>query len=133
MGLGDLGALGDIGGIIGSMLAISVSAIVLLTFAPGIAGDIDGFSLSARAEGRCEFKGERFAWVLAQPTGVSDGQAAWAADAKTVYALSNDSGACKSTTTDKPAASDMVFTPRSAAAPPSRRSTAASGNSPTGR
>ena len=62
MGLGDLGELGDIGMIVGSVVGIGISAIVLLTFAPGIVGDIDGFSLAGTE--RCEFKGERFRWVL---------------------------------------------------------------------
>ena len=34
MGLGDLGELGDIGAIVGSVVGIGISAIVLLTFAP---------------------------------------------------------------------------------------------------
>ena len=34
MGLGDLGELGDIGMIVGSVVGIGISAIVLLTFAP---------------------------------------------------------------------------------------------------
>ena len=64
MGLGDLGELGDIGAIVGAVVGIGISAIILLTFAPGIVGDIDGFSLAGTD--RCEYDGERFRWLLAQ-------------------------------------------------------------------
>ncbi len=115
MGLGDLGALGDIGGIIGSMLAISVSAIVLLTFAPGIAGDIDGFSLSARGEGRCEYKGERFAWLAKGTATQQEGAEVWAADTltrvmfKQGVTASKDVGQCTSATA---AAAGYYYTPK---------------------
>ena len=72
MGLGDLGELGDIGVIVGSVVGIGISAIILLTFAPGIVGDIDGFSLAGTE--RCEFKGERFRWVLMAPATATDGE-----------------------------------------------------------
>ena len=78
MGLGDLGELGDIGAIVGSVVGIGISAIILLTFAPNIVGDIDGFSLAGTD--RCEFKGERFRWVLAAQTGLAttaDGADHW--------------------------------------------------------
>ncbi len=80
MGLGDLGELGDIGAIVGSVVGIGISAIILLTFAPNIVGDIDGFSLAGTD--RCEFKGERFRWVLLAQTGLAttaDGADHWAA------------------------------------------------------
>ena len=78
MGLGDLGELGDIGMIVGSVVGIGISAIVLLTFAPGIVGDIDGFSLAGAD--RCELSGERFRWVLRVGSNTpSDGEEAWAA------------------------------------------------------
>ena len=77
MGLGDLGSLGDIGGMVIATLALFITAIVLLTFAPGIAGDIDGLTLSATD--RCEYNGERFRWVLGPvTTSPADGDAAWA-------------------------------------------------------
>ena len=78
MGLGDLGELGDIGMIVGSVVGIGISAIVLLTFAPAIVGDIDGFSLAGTD--RCELSGERFRWVLRVGTNTpADGEEAWAA------------------------------------------------------
>ena len=77
MGLGDLGSLGDIGGMVIATLALFITAIVLLTFAPGIAGDIDGLTLSATD--RCEYNGERFRWLLGPvTTSPADGDAAWA-------------------------------------------------------
>ena len=79
MGLGDLGQLGDIGGMVISTLALFITAIVLVTFAPGIAGDIDGLTLSATE--RCEYNGERFKWLLGPlDAAASDGGAAWSAN-----------------------------------------------------
>ena len=77
MGLGDLGELGDIGAIVGSVVGIGISAIILLTFAPNIVGDIDGFSLAGTD--RCEFKGERFLWALLEQDATVDGNGNWAA------------------------------------------------------
>ena len=77
MGLGDLGELGDIGMIVGSVVGIGISAIVLLTFAPGIVGDIDGFSLAGTD--RCELSnGERALWLLEAPATATTGEDAWA-------------------------------------------------------
>ena len=77
MGLGDLGELGDIGAIVGSVVGIGISAIVLLTFAPAIVGDIDGFSLAGTD--RCEVSnGERARWVLQAPVAATNGEDAWA-------------------------------------------------------
>ncbi len=76
MGLGDLGSLGDIGGIIGAVLGISISAIVLLTFAPGIVGDIDNIALNGTE--RCVYGGEQFRW-LAPSGSATTADDAWAA------------------------------------------------------
>ena len=113
MGLGDLGQLGDIGGIIGSMLGISVAAIVLLTFAPGIAGDIDGFSLSARGEGRCEYQGEVFAWLLNVGSNTyTDGAEAWeSASSNSILKLKGSSGKCIDAA-GTPAGGDSLYTPK---------------------
>ena len=76
MGLGDLGQLGDIGGMIGSLLTVGIAAIVLLTFAPVVGGDIDGLALNSTA--RCEYQGEKFRWVLRVGTNTpEDGATAW--------------------------------------------------------
>ena len=75
MGLGDLGQLGDIGGMIGSLLAVGIAAIVLLTFAPVVGGDIAGLALNSTA--RCEYSGEKFLWLLETSVSYEDGAAAW--------------------------------------------------------
>ena len=117
MGLGDLGELGDIGMIVGSVVGIGISAIVLLTFAPGIVGDIDGFSLAGTD--RCELSGERFRWALRVGTNTpTDGEEAWAAfrSGESGYALlkTDTSTACAvqvTTGTGAPAYED-VYTPK---------------------
>ena len=115
MGLGDLGELGDIGMIVGSVVGIGISAIVLLTFAPGIVGDIDGFSLAGTA--RCELSnGERALWLLAAPTGTTDGEQAWAEfkSATTGYkkvTLSASTAACAHPASGG-VATDVIFTPK---------------------
>ena len=117
MGLGDLGELGDIGMIVGSVVGIGISAIVLLTFAPGIVGDIDGFSLAGTA--RCELSnGERARWILTAPTGTTDGEEAWAEfrSGTTGYAvsqLSANAAACASA--GAITAAQPVFTPKGTA------------------
>ena len=101
MGLGDLGELGDIGAIVGSVVGIGISAIVLLTFAPAIVGDIDGFSLAGTS--RCELSnGERALWLLAAPATAINGEDAWAefrssAAGYTKVPLTDSSGACAAT------------------------------------
>ena len=63
MNMGDLGNVGDIGGIVGSVVIIGIAAIVLLTFAPTISGDIDGMALNALDA--CKLpSGERFLWII---------------------------------------------------------------------
>ena len=112
MGLGDLGELGDIGAIVGSVVGIGISAIILLTFAPAIVGDIDGFSLAGTD--RCELSvGDRARWVLKAPSTATNGEEAWAEfrSGTTGYSVVNlATGAtfCTGglTTTDK------VFTPK---------------------
>ena len=120
MGLGDLGELGDIGMIVGSVVGIGISAIVLLTFAPGIVGDIDGFSLAGTD--RCELSGERFRWVLRVGTNTpSDGEEAWAGFRTGVsgYAVqkADSSTACVASGANKGTGADAadyedVYTPK---------------------
>ena len=115
MGLGDLGELGDIGMIVGSVVGIGISAIVLLTFAPGIVGDIDGFSLAGTE--RCEFQGERFRWVLKGPSTATDGEDAWAAfrtgtTGYSVVKLKDSSGKCIDAAATPAGAGGVAFTPK---------------------
>ena len=113
MGLGDLGELGDIGAIVGSVVGIGISAIVLLTFAPSIVGDIDGFSLAGTD--RCELAiGERARWVLKST--VTDGEQAWAeyrsSGTGTIHTLATGATFCTATPT---LATGTVFTPKGTA------------------
>lgn len=118
MGLGDLGQLGDIGGMVISTLALFITAIVLITFAPGIAGDIDGLTLSATE--RCEYQGERFRWLVGPfDAAESDGAAAWSKnDPPTTYKLDKtkcETGAAKAsgtTTTMGLTATKYYYTPK---------------------
>jgi len=78
MNFGALGQVGDIGMIVGSVIGIGIAAIVLLTFGPGIVGDIDNIGLNGTD--RCVYKGEQFRWILRIGTNSpADGAAAWAA------------------------------------------------------
>ena len=115
MGLGDLGELGNIGAIVGSVVGIGISAIILLTFAPGIVGDIDGFSLAGTE--RCEFQGERFRWVLKAPATATDGEVAWAefrsgTSGYSVVKLGNSSGKCIDAAATPAGAGAAAFTPK---------------------
>ena len=80
MNFGALGQVGDIGMIVGSVIGIGIAAIVLLTFGPGIVGDIDNIGLNGTQ--RCVYKGEQFRWLLPAQTGLAtnaDGHDHWAA------------------------------------------------------
>lgn len=77
MNMGDLGNVGDIGGIVGSVVIIGIAAIVLLTFAPTISGDIDGMAINA--VDACQLaSGERFLWVSPKVTGTDSADETWA-------------------------------------------------------
>ena len=77
MNMGDLGNVGDIGGIVGSVVIIGIAAIVLLTFAPTISGDIDGMAINA--VDACQLaSGERFLWVSPKVAGTDDPDTTWA-------------------------------------------------------
>ena len=47
--MGNLADIGDIAGLVGSIVGLAIAAIVLLTFAPLIAGDINSISLQGVA------------------------------------------------------------------------------------
>ena len=77
MGMGSMGDVGDIGGIVGSVVVIGIAAIVLLTFAPTISGDIDGMSVNA--VDACKLpSGERFIWLSPARTGTETANETWA-------------------------------------------------------
>ena len=85
-----LGNVGNIGNLIGSVLGLGITAIVLLTFAPTVAGDVDGIFMQGK--NACVYGGERFTQVVAKGTHTSPDEA-WIATAATAGA--DDSGDCK--------------------------------------
>ena len=87
-----LGNIGNIGGVIMIVLTLGVSAIVLLTFAPTVVGDVDGLATQGRTA--CAWNGERFSHVVT-PTGTENADDAWADAGTTVTQGADDSGTCK--------------------------------------
>ena len=77
MGMGSMGDVGDIGGIVGSVVVIGIAAIVLLTFAPTISGDIDGMSVNA-VDACTLASGERFLWLSPARVGTDTANETWA-------------------------------------------------------
>ena len=87
-----LGSVGNIGNLIGSVIALGITAIVLLTFAPTVAGDVDG--IFAQAKHACVYQGERFTQIV--EAGTMDPDEAWLkSGGGTVHAGADDSGVCK--------------------------------------
>ena len=69
-----LGSIGNMGSLVIGVIGIGIAAIVLLTFAPGIIGDIDGVFQQTRPA--CMVDGERFTQVVA-PTAGQSADDAW--------------------------------------------------------
>ena len=69
-----LGNVGNIGNLIGSVLGLGITAIVLLTFAPTVAGDVDGIFMQGK--NACVYGGERFTQVIDMGT-YSNADEAW--------------------------------------------------------
>ena len=84
-----LGNVGNIGNLIGSVIGLGITAIVLLTFAPTVAGDVDG--IFAQGKNACAYQGERFTQVVTAGTLGPD--EAWLSG--TVTQGADDSGKCK--------------------------------------
>ena len=68
-----LGNVGNIGQLIGAVMPRAITAIVLLTFAPTVAGDVDG--IFAQGKNACVYQGERFTQVVT--AGTNDPNTAW--------------------------------------------------------
>ena len=66
------GGIGNIGKVISGTVVVGIAAIVLLTFAPAVIGDIDGMHLQTVSA--CEVGGERFTQVVAVGTGQANAQ-----------------------------------------------------------
>ena len=87
-----LGSVGNIGNLIGSVIALGITAIVLLTFAPTVAGDVDG--IFAQAKHACVYQGERFTQIV--EAGTMDPDEAWLkSGGGVVHSGAADSGVCK--------------------------------------
>ena len=69
-----LGNVGNIGNLIGSVLGLGITAIVLLTFAPTVAGDVDGIFMQGKSA--CVYGGERFTQVVEKGS-YTDPDKAW--------------------------------------------------------
>ena len=105
MGLGELGNMGDLGKMVGGTVALAIAAIVLLTFAPQIAGDIDG--ISVQSKDHCVMNGERFNRVVEAANTVTNGTEAWNT-ASGHKRVSNNAGICKLTSV----ADKVYFSPK---------------------
>ena len=66
------GGIGNIGKVISGTVVVGIAAIVLLTFAPAVIGDIDGMHLQTMQA--CELGGERFTQVVAAGTSQANTQ-----------------------------------------------------------
>ncbi len=87
--IGNIGSIGNIGMMVGSALGIGIAAIILLTFSPGIIGDMNGIHMFGK--NTCEVNGERFDVVVAKGTGASaKADGAW--EAGTAITLTNCGG-----------------------------------------
>ena len=114
MNFGALGQVGDIGMIVGSVIGIGIAAIVLLTFGPGIVGDIDNIGLNGTS--RCVSNGEQFRWLLQAPSAATNGADAWAEQSAgtsgyKVVKVEADGSTCQ-TEAITIAANDKIFTPK---------------------
>ena len=76
MNIGGLGSVGNLAGLVGSVVGLGIVAIVLLTFAPEIAGDINQIGMQAIDAGKLP-NGERVNWVLTKGTYTTPNEA-WA-------------------------------------------------------
>ena len=75
--MSSFGDVGDIAGIVGSVVVLAISAIVLLTFAPTIAGDINEIALLSN--NACTLNGERFDRVTVPAATTNTANQEWAA------------------------------------------------------
>ena len=109
MGMGSMGDVGDIGGIVGSVVVIGIAAIVLLTFAPTISGDIDGMSVNA-VDACALASGERFLWVSPVRTGTESANETWAKASSNIKLAKGAPAKCTASATALTAAD--FYTPK---------------------
>lgn len=90
--IGNIGSIGNIGMMVGAALGIGIAAIILLTFAPSIIGDMNGIHMFGK--NTCEVNGERIDVVVAKGTHKT-ADAAWTAG--TAVAVSDCTAAADAT------------------------------------
>ena len=76
MNIGGLGSVGNLAGLVSSVVGMGIVAIVLLTFAPEIAGDINQIGMQSIDAGKLA-NGERVNWVLTKGSHTTANEA-WA-------------------------------------------------------
>ena len=92
-GLG-LGSVGNIGPAIMTIIGVGINAIILLTFAPQVVGDVSAISLQGKTGGYCmTSNGESLDRVVAKGSH-DNADDAWNA-AETHLAVTDATGACQ--------------------------------------
>ena len=110
--MGGLSDVGDIAGLVGSIVGLAIAAIVLLTFAPVIAGDINGIALQSQDTCRLS-NGELVDRVTpVQASTVTDSADEVWAENTTHLPLADSSGECTFSGTVTAAADSFVYTPK---------------------
>ena len=105
----DISNVGNIAGLVGSIIALAISAIVLLTFATPIIGDMNGiFLLSTNS---CGLNGERFDQVAKAASATATAEAAWHTSSPTVYRMTKNATDNKCYN-DSITSGDTLFTPK---------------------
>ena len=105
-----LGSVGNIGGLIGAVIALGIMAIVLLTFAPTVAGDVNGIFLEGKDT--CVIQGERFDQVVEQPSGVDNADDAWYEGTTIIKLSPKTGGGCISGTVTGLTGPKTFYTPK---------------------
>ena len=89
-----LGSAGSMSKTIMSIIGIGISAIILLTFAPKISGDVSGIALLGANDGYCELNGEAMDRVLAKGSYTNPNEA-WRATGASKLTLTDSSDVCR--------------------------------------
>ena len=90
--MGGLSDIGDIAGLVGSIVGMAIAAIVLLTFAPIIAGDINAIAL--QSTGHCVLSNGELADRAVKASDTADtANIAWAENGASNVKIQEDTGA----------------------------------------
>ena len=110
-----LGSAGSMSKTIMSIIGIGISAIILLTFAPKISGDVSGIALLGANDGYCEVNGEAMDRVLAKGSYTNPNEA-WRATGPNKIMLTEEGDRCRASAlaadTTSPVASIPYYTPQ---------------------